>query len=136
MSDAPVSTPEEATPVAAPESTAAAAPEAEKPAVPAKPAEPFNTDLLQSCTARFSYKAWRLYHNSRKDSDFLLTAPVRATVNARSIEGGEELASLLKDAGASEMLRKGNTLSFTTTFAIIQTVIKHPQLLLLDAVRI
>src|SRR6478609_10457691 len=125
MSDAPVSTTEEATPVAAaPETIAAAAPEAEKPAAPAKPAEPFNTDLLQSCTARFSYKAWRLYHNNRKDTEFLQTALIRATVNGRSIEGGEELEGLLKDAGATEMLRKGNTLSFTATFAIIQTVIK------------
>jgi len=120
MSDAPVSTPEETTAVTA----------------PVKPAEPFNTDLLQSCTARFSYKAWRLYHNNRKDSDFLQNALVRATVNGRSIEGGEELEGLLKNAGATEMLRKGNTLSFTATFAIIQTVIKHPQLLLLDAIRI
>jgi hypothetical protein len=131
MSDAPVTSPEQTEEAKAPAEAAV-----EKPAAPAKPAEPFNTDLLQSCTARFSYKAWRLYHNNRKDSAFLQEVLVRATVNARSIEGGEELEGLLKEAGATEMSRKGNTLSFTATFAIIQTVIRHPQLLLLDAVRI
>jgi hypothetical protein len=114
----------------APEATAKAAPPAEA----AKPA--FNTDQLQSSTSRFTNQAWRLYHNNRKDLTFLQEAPIRASLNARTIEGGEELEGLLREAGVKEMSRKGNTLAFTGTFALIQTIIRHPQTLLLDAVQL
>jgi hypothetical protein len=107
---------------------------AEKPAAPAEP--PFNTDLLQSCTARFTYKAWRLYHNNRKDTAFLREKPVRAKIEALSIEGGEEIQKLLTEDGVRELSRVGNVVSFTATFEQIQKVIRHPQTQLLDAVAI
>lgn len=104
-------------------------------ATPEKPAEPpFNTDVLQSCTARFTHKAWYLYYNNRQDLSFLRQAPIRATLTARTPQGAQELQDLLIEAGVREISRADVVLSLTATFEILQKVIRHPQVLLLDAV--
>jgi hypothetical protein len=107
---------------------------AEKPAAPVEP--PFSTDDLQSSTARFTHKAWYLYYNNRKDMKFIREAEVRATLEARSTSGAEELQKLLLEAGATGLSRMDKLLSFTATFEIIQTVIRHPETGIVDAVRI
>jgi hypothetical protein len=104
-------------------------PVAEKPAEP-----PFNTDVLQSCTARFTHKAWYLYHNHRQDIPFLRQTPIRATLTARTPEGAQELQDLLVAEGVREISRIDAVLSLTATFEILQKVIRHPQALLLDAI--
>jgi hypothetical protein len=115
--------------------TAASAPE--KVEAPEKPAEPpFTTDFLQSSTSRFTHKAWHLYHNSRNDMVFLRETPVRATLQARSVAGAEELKKLLMEAGVRQISQSENVLSLTGTFEMIQTVIRHPQTHLLDAVKL
>lgn len=109
---------------------------AEKPA-PAAPAEvPFTVDELLNCTARFTHKAWYLFYNNQKDMDFIRKTPVRATLEARSAAGAEELHKILAENGVTEISRQDKTLSFTATFETIQTVIKHPQSFMLDAVKV
>jgi hypothetical protein len=120
-----------------PAATAVEKPAAEKPAAPAAPAEPpFTVDELISCTSRFTHKAWYLFYNNRQDMDFIRKTPVRATLEARTTAGAEELQKLLTDAGVKEISRNEKTLSFTATFEAIQTVIKHPQSYMLDAIKI
>lgn len=110
---------------------------AEKPAAPAAPAEPpFTVDVLLNCTARYTHKAWYLFYNNRKDMTFIRETPVRATLEARTTSGAEELHKLLADAGVTSISRQDKVLSFTATFEQIQTVLKHPQSFMLDAVKI
>ena len=106
----------------------------EKPAAPAEP--PFTVDALLNCTARFTHKGWYLFYNNRKDMDFIRKAPVRATLEARTAAGAEEIGKLLTDAGVTSISRSDKILSFTATFEQIQTVLKHPLAFMLDAVKI
>lgn len=105
-----------------------------------KPAEavesPFSADDLQSSTARFTHKAWYLYYNNRKDIKFIREAELRATLEARTTNGAEELQKLLLEAGATGLSRMDKLLSFTATFEIIQTVIRHSETFIVDAVKI
>lgn len=101
-----------------------------------KPAEPeFNVDVLLNCTARYTHQAWYLFYNNQKDMTFIRQTPVRATLEARTAEGAEELHKILSEAGVQDVSRQNKVLSFTATFETIQLVIKHPQSYLLDAVR-
>jgi len=116
---------------------AAATATAEKPAAPAAPAEPaFSVDVLLSCTARFTHKAWYIFYDNQKDLTFIRETPVRGTLDARTAAGAEELHKLLTEAGVTEISRQDKTLSFTATFETIQKVIKHPQSYMLDVVKI
>jgi hypothetical protein len=113
---------------------ASAAATAEKPAAPAEP--PFTTDDLQSSTARFTHKAWYIYYNNRKDMKFIRETDLRATLEARTTGGAEELQKLLTEAGAKAVSRMDKLISFTATLEVIQTVIKHPETFKVDAVKI
>ena len=113
---------------------AAAAATAEKPAPPPEP--PFNVDELLNCTARMTHKAWHLFYTNRKDMEFIRKQPVRATLEARTTAGAEELQQKLIDAGVSSISRNDKVLSFTATYEQIQTVIKQPQSYMLDTVAI
>ncbi len=113
---------------------ASAAATAEKPAPPAEP--PFSTDDLQSSTARFTHKAWYIYYNNRKDMTFIRETDLRATLEARTTGGAEELQKLLTEAGAKAVSRMDKLISFTATLEIIQTVIKHQETFKVDTVKI
>lgn len=127
-------TPESEKPVAAPAATAEKPAAAEKPAPPAEP--PFTTDELQSSTARFTHKAWALYYSNRKDMKFIRETDVRATLEARTTAGAEEIQKLLTEAGAKNLSRTDKLLAFTATFETIQKVIKKPETFMLDAVKV
>ena len=120
-------------PAAAAEKPAATA-TAEKPAAPVEP--PFTVDELLNCTARMTHKTWHLFYSNRKDMKFIRETPVRATLEARTTNGAEELHKLLADAGVTSISRQDKVLSFTATFENIQKVIKHPQSFMLEAVKI
>lgn len=135
MSDtAPTEKNEAPKPEAAKPEAAAATATAEKPAPPPEP--PFTVDELLNCTARYTHKAWYLFYNNRKDMTFIRETPVRATLEARTTAGAEELHKLLSDAGVTSISRTDKVLSFTATFENIQKVIKNPQSFMLDAVKI
>jgi hypothetical protein len=127
MSDTP-----DATVVAeAPPTTAVA----EKPAEPVE--KPFNLDLLQSCTARMTHQCWRTYLALKDDLAAMQSVLIRATLNARTEKGLQEIVAMLQDVGVTARTQSDKcTLDFTATFAQIQTVIKHPQTHTLDAVRV
>lgn len=114
--------------------TASVAATVEKPTAPAEP--PFTTDDLQSSTARFTHKAWYIYYNHRKDMTFIRETDLRATLEARTTAGAEELQKLLTEAGAKAVSRMDKLISFTATLEIIQTIIKHPETFLVDTVQI
>ncbi len=107
---------------------------AEKPTEPAEP--PFTVDELINCTSRFTHKAWHLFYANRKDMAFIRETPVRATLDARTSAGAEELHKMLVEAGVQEISRQDKTLHFTATFETIQKVIKHKETYMLDAVKI
>jgi hypothetical protein len=119
---------------ASPAVAAAQKPPAEQPAASAPPA--FTTDVLQSCTARFTRKAWDLYEAYKTDLQKIQTLPVRAQLTARDAAGAEEIHKTLVEAGVTELSRENTVLHFTATFAVIQTIIKHPKSLMLDAIRV
>lgn len=127
-------TPESEKPVAAASATAEKPAEAEKPAAPVEP--PFTTDELQSSTARFTHKAWALYYSNRKDMKFIRETDVRATLEARTTVGAEEIQKVLTEAGAKNLSRTDKLLAFTAPFETIQKVIKKPETFLVDAVKI
>ena len=116
------------------ENTPAATATAEKPAAPVE--APFTVDELLNCTARMTHKAWHLFYKNRKDMEFIRKTLIRASLEARSTAGAEEVHKLLSDAGVPSISRKDKTVSFTATFEQIQTVIKHPQSFMLDAITI
>jgi len=119
-------TPENAAP------TAAAV--AEKPAAPAE--QPFSVDALINCTTRFTRKGWNIFLAYQEDLDKIRTKPIRATVEAHSHNGSEELHRLLVEAGVQEISRKDKVISMTTTFENLQKVVKHPEVAVVDVVEI
>ncbi|MBX2860356.1 MAG: hypothetical protein KTR14_03920 [Vampirovibrio sp.] len=99
--------------------------------------KPFNTDVLQSCTARFSRKAWDLYLGMKADHQALQNDAIRCRLTATSPEAVKVIEKALKeDGGVNEMTVKGNDIELTTTFAVIQQVIKRPETAGFDAVKI
>jgi hypothetical protein len=110
---------------------------AEAPKAPPAP-PPFNVDILTSCTARYSRRAWDLFltYRAEKSLDKMQHLPIRAMLKALSSKGLEELVTILKAAGVSPISIEGPKAEFTATFAQIQTVIKHPQTLEFDAIKI
>lgn len=88
----------------------------------------FNADILQTCTARFDRDGWDLFLSLREDLDALQTTPLRATLTARTPQGAETLYNTLAtEAGVVSIARQDRELTFTGTFAQIQTVIRHPE---------
>ncbi|MBY0402676.1 MAG: hypothetical protein K2X66_02170 [Cyanobacteria bacterium] len=123
------------TPPVTPEATAAAVPP--KPIEPPPPL-PFNADILTSCTARFTRKAWDILLKLQKENlDLLKTVPLRITLKARSPKGATDIHHhLMKSSGVTEIQVKGDTIYAVATFEDIQTVIKNPESLMCDATRI
>lgn len=88
----------------------------------------FNADILQTCTARFDRDGWDLYLSLREDLDALQTTPLRVTLTACSPQGAETLYNTLaQEANVVSIARKDRDITFTGTFAQIQTVIRHPE---------
>jgi len=63
--------------------------------------------------------------------------PLRATLITRTDKGMQDVAQLLAETGVNaKTLRDAHTLDFTATFAQIQTIIKHPQTLSIDVIKL
>lgn len=116
-----------------PESTATI----EKPAAPAEEkAVPFSVDALKNCTARFTRQGWDLFLGMENSLEKIQTVPMRFAVETRTIEGAEELHKLYVESGVKEISRKDKMVSLTGTFADLQQHVKHPEVLMVDAIRI
>ncbi len=121
-------------PAATAEKPAAASPAVAKPAE-APVEKTFNSDVLFQCTARFTRRAWDLVLRFKKQPELFETQQVRASLTARTLDGAQELARILKEEGqVREYTPRQKTLELTTTLALIQLVIKHPQMAECDAV--
>lgn len=102
-------------------------------AKPEKPAEPpFNVDVLNTCTARFTRHGWNLFLALREDLDAIKTRRIVVKLTARSEDGAAEIATLLTEAGVPNVKIQDKTLSTNTTFEKLQLVIRHPQTLLAE----
>jgi len=117
-----------------PEKPEAAKPEAAKPEAPKEP--PFNTDILEACTSRFTRKAYNLYLTYRADKDKIENTPVRFSLEARTADAAEEIHKQLLEAGVVEISRQERTVSMTTTFRVLEKVIRHPQTCMVNAVAV
>ncbi|MGE0200819.1 MAG: hypothetical protein AB7P76_07620 [Candidatus Melainabacteria bacterium] len=116
-----------------PESTATI----DKPAAPAaEKTIPFSVDALQNCTARFTRQGWDRFLEMETDLEKIQSVPMRFAVEARSVEGAEELHKLYVESGVKEISRKDKLVSLTGTFADLQQHVKHPEVLMVDAIRI
>ena len=112
--------------------------EAPEKAAEAKEEEkPFNTDILESCTARFTRRAWDLYSDYKTDLEKAQNEPVRAQLTAETEKDATQMHEILVDEGqVKEITRKENIVLFTAPFSVIQLVIKKPGCKHLDAIRI
>ena len=114
--------------------TPEAAAEAKEKAEKAEPKEPLTVDKLKNCTARFTRKAWDLFLARETDLTRIENDLLRAELTIATAEDATTLAQTLKESGVEALTQNGNILSFTATFAQIQTVIKHPATQQLDAI--
>ncbi|MBY0449340.1 MAG: hypothetical protein K2X01_01780 [Cyanobacteria bacterium] len=112
----------------------------EKPSNPAAEApveKPFNVDILTTCTIRFSRRSWDLFLSLKTDLDKLRATPLRNRLVAKTPDAAQEMHKILvEQGGVSEITTNGNELEFTGTFEAVQLVIKHPQTLEFDAIRL
>ncbi|MDX2083840.1 MAG: hypothetical protein SFZ03_00425 [Candidatus Melainabacteria bacterium] len=102
-----------------------------------KPAEtPFNIDRLTSCTARFTRRAWNLFLTYSKEKGWaqIQTERVHFSATAHTVEATQRLREALETLGASEFTQKDKVITFYATFALLQEVIKGPDILLVDRV--
>ena len=116
---------------------AAPAAVAEKPAAPEPPKEPpFTIDALIQSTTRFTRKAWNIVLSMRNDLNAMKTAPMRFTLEATTAQAAEALQHELVEAGVKEISRNGQVISMSTTFEVLQKVIKRPEVHMVDAIKL
>lgn len=103
---------------------------------PAKPEPPFSVDALNQSTARFTHEGWGLFLAHRADLDAITYKRFAFTVEARSEVGATELATLLAENAVGGVNQFGVNLTFPSTFAKLQTIIKHPHVKLVNVLAI
>jgi len=103
---------------------------------PAKPEPPFSVDALKQSTARFTHQGWGLFLAHCEDLDAITYKRFAFTVEARSEAGATELATLLTGNAVGGVNQFGINLTFPSTFAKLQTIIKHPQVKLVNVLAI
>jgi hypothetical protein len=85
-------------------------------------------------TARFSRPAWDAFLAIRQDWAQVAYKRFRFAVQANSVEGASTLAQLLEAVHVTAIKQETDVLRFITTFAKLQTVIKHDAVAMVDAV--
>ena len=106
------------------------------PVAVAKPEPPFSVDALSQSTARFTHKAWGVFMGYRDDLEAIQFKRLGITLEAYSEAGASELATLLTENSVGGVNQFGVNLTFPSTFAKLQTVIKHPAVKLVDLSKI
>jgi hypothetical protein len=101
---------------------------------PEKKEPPFTVDKLLNCTTRMTNKTWYLFYNNRTNMPFIRETLLRAALEHRSTEGALTVQQELVALGVTTISCDGKFLHFTATFETIQTVLKHPAVLMLEAV--
>jgi hypothetical protein len=93
---------------------------------------PKNVDALMQSTARFSRKGWDVFLNLKEDLEKITYKRIELRMVARSEAGAETFAEALEAISVPAVKVKGVNISTITTFAKLQDVIKHPDLLSVD----
>ncbi len=105
---------------------------AETPAeVPFDP-RPKNVDTLTQSTARFSRKGWDVFLALKDDLEKITYKRIQLRMVARSEAGAQTFAQALEAISVPAVKVNGVNISTITTFAKLQDVIKHPDLLSVD----
>lgn len=106
--------------------------------VPETPAEalfdprPKNIDALMQSTARFSRKGWDVFLSMKDDLEKITYKRIELRMVARSEAGAKTFAEALEAISVPAVKVNGVNISTITTFAKLQEVIKHPDLLSVD----
>jgi hypothetical protein len=106
------------------------------PVAVAKPEPPFSVDALSQSTARFTHQAWGVFMDYRNDLEAIQFKRLGITLEATSEVGATELATLLTENSVGGVNQFGVNLTFPSTFAKLQTIIKHPAVKLVDLFKI
>ena len=102
----------------------------------AKPEPPFTVDALSQSTARFTHQAWGVFMEYRHDLEKIQFKRLGITLEAHSETGATELATLLTENSVGGVNQFDANLTFPSTFAKLQTIIKHPAVKLVDLSKI
>jgi hypothetical protein len=98
--------------------------------VPAPKEKVFNVDVLSTCTARFDRQGWDLFLSWREDLAKIQTARISVELTARTPAGAVEIAHAMREADIPAVKQTGDKVTTLTTFAGLQLVIRHPQVLM------
>ncbi len=111
---------------------------AEKPQpAPVKEEKPVNTDIFNTCTKRCTRRTWDFFLAVRDDMEQFKNAPVRGKLTFKSSAAMEQARKVLEEqGGVTEICTEGDTLNFTGTLAAAQLVLREPDTLMFDAVKI
>lgn len=112
-------------PVPGADTAAKPAPAHKAPEAPAE--KPFSVDVLSTCTARFDRLGWDLFLRYREDLAAIQSKRIKVKLTARTEAGAQDIAQVLEAADIPAVKRKGADIEVITTFAGLQTVIRHPQ---------
>ena len=93
---------------------------------------PKNVDALMQSTARFSRKGWDVFLSLKEDLEKITYKRIELRMVARSEAGAKTFAEALEAISVPAVKVNGVNISTITTFAKLQDVIKHPDLLSVD----
>jgi hypothetical protein len=93
---------------------------------------PKNVDALMQSTARFSRKGWDVFLNLKEDLEKITYKRIELRMVARSEARAKTFAEALEAISVPAVKVNGVNISTITTFAKLQDVIKHPDLLSVD----
>jgi hypothetical protein len=93
---------------------------------------PKNVDALTQSTARFSRKAWDVFLSLKEDLEKITYKRIALQLLARSEAGAITLGQALEALSVPAVKVHGPHISTISTFAKLQEVIKHPDLLSVD----
>jgi hypothetical protein len=118
--------------VTTPESSETVEVVAETPAEEPFDPRPKNVDALMQSTARFSRKGWDVFLNLKEDLEKITYKRIELRMVARSEAGAKTFAEALEAISVPAVKVNSVNISTITTFAKLQDVIKHPDLLSVD----
>lgn len=101
---------------------------------PAKaPEKPLNVDILNTATSRFTRKAWNEFLAVRNDLDAIRFKRYRIELESKTAAGRDELKTLLEQVDVTAIQTKSaKQLAFNASFEKLQTVMRHPETLMVD----
>ncbi len=94
--------------------------------------QPKNVDALMQSTARFTRQGWDVFLTLKDDLNAITYRRIQIQLTSRSETGALALQSELEAISVPAVKVNGNMVSTITTFAKLQHIIKHADLLRVD----